>query len=137
MQPTTNPQDPTTANPAARLRLPISQTAATPAALDCLLLHRINPTQLLVRWASGDWGTIGKYSDGVANIGTLSQDSTLRLQIEAILAQDSGCMIMGEYRVGALPTTEEETSGTAIWIIGYPLAEGEAQTVTIMLPEEY
>jgi hypothetical protein len=90
-----------------------------------------------LRWSSGDWGTIGKYSDGVANIGHLPQDSTLRLQIDAILAGDAGCMIMGEYRVGELPSTEEETSGTAIWIIGYPLAEGEAQTVTILLPEEY
>jgi hypothetical protein len=92
----------------------LGQTVATPAALDLLAEHGVDPASLITRHVTGDWGDLDE-EDRQANI-------------EAII---SGARLMSVYIVAP--------EAVRVYIITEAKDEigGHRESTTILLPEEY
>lgn len=90
-----------------RLPLNLGQVVATPGAIEALKAATTNPLILLIRHASGDWGTVCD-EDWEAN-----DDAVKR-----------GYRVLSSY---------ELSTGEKIWII----TEADRSVTTLLLPSEY
>lgn len=92
----------------ARPLFALGQVVATPAALEALRLHAIDPMELLTRHVTGDWGELHAEDAAQNEIGVLC-----------------GNRILSAYAMG-------ETS-LPLWI----LTEADRSVTTLLLPEDY
>ena len=89
--------------------LDLGRIVGTPGALRALQAMDVNPTVLLLRHASGDWGDLEFEEDRQANDRAFAN---------------------GEERILSSYNLED---GTRIWII----TEWDRSATTLLLPEEY
>lgn len=99
-----NPQPPSSPRQAL---FPTGQLLATPGALAALTEAGQNPTELLARHQSGDWGEVDG-EDAAAN------DRSVK----------DGSRILSAYTL---------KSGVKVWVI----SESDRSATTILLPDEY
>ncbi len=95
-------------NPLPIPRFPLGQTVATPGALEALEAAGQDPSELLTRHVTGDWGELEK-EDWQENEQSV----------------EHGWRILSAY---ILPETN-----TKVWII----TEADRSVTTILLPSEY
>lgn len=86
---------------------PLGQVVATPWALEKLEALGVEPLELIIRHAAGDWSDMDK-EDQQANRQTLKE----------------GSRVFSSYRF---------SDNTKIWVI----TEADRSSTTILLPEEY
>ena len=89
------------------MNIPLGQIVGTPAALEALAAAGINPTQVLARHATGDWGDLGA-EDKRLNDGAVKEDTRL----------------LSAYKLAG---------GVKVWII----TEADRSITTGLLPDEY
>jgi hypothetical protein len=87
----------------------LGRVVATPGALEVLAATETNPTELLERHVSGDWGEVSP-EDARENARSLKY----------------GWRVMSSYPVG-------EGAGRKVWI----LTEADRSSTCILLPEDY
>ncbi|RYE45579.1 MAG: hypothetical protein EOP24_19090 [Hyphomicrobiales bacterium] len=86
----------------------LGQVVATPAALEALRLHTIDPMELLTRHVTGDWGDLHAEDAAQNEIGVLCSNR-----------------ILSSYVIG-------DTS-LPLWIV----TEADRSVTTLLLPEDY
>ena len=92
----------------------LGRVLATPGALDLLNRTGIDPSSLISRHHSGDWGDICK-EDAAENDRSV----------------ENGFRILSSYK---LPLSEDSSEGRAtVWII----TEADRSVTTLLLPREY
>lgn len=97
------------------------QVIATPASLDLLHQHSINPLRLLSRHASGDWGDVCS-DDAAAN------EDAVR----------TGARVLSSYRINARDNVWIITEAVSNWDDqGNALIVPKRLATTILLPSEY
>lgn len=91
----------------------LGQIVATHGALDVMQAAKVNPTQLIRKHESGDWGNVPA-TDAKANDKAISPEHQAR--------------VMSSYKV-----TSRVLGTKEVWII----TEADRSVTTILLPEEY
>lgn len=94
----------------------LGQVVATPAALELLAEHAVEPVALLSRHVSGDWGQLSS-DDACAN------DDAVR----------HGDRVLSSYVLPLTPEREPVESGARVWVI----TEADRSCTTLLMPSEY
>lgn len=92
----------------ARPLFSLGQLVATPAALQALKQHQIDPMRLLTRHVTGDWGEIHPQDAAQNEIAVLCRSR-----------------ILSSYSMG--------DTGLPLWIV----TEADRSVTTLLLPEDY
>ena len=96
-------------------KFPLGKTCATPPALEAMAAHGINPSDLIRRHVSGDWGCVGE-EDRQTNDANVIHDERL----------------LPAYPIDASKPCEGFGSNT-LWVI----TERDRSVTTILLPSDY